>query len=205
MSLATACANTLWSPINSASLFVVVDLPSAVVAAHLGLADAASAPTSTMTLPLPPGPGFPLDPPSKKPSSDPVVGVLLPLQLLRSIYPSLHILRMKSVTRNFGSVSAVSGNNPIRYLIIASSTLLCAPVLASLTVCSFLPSGCTLSTFRLQMCVNVTATPTCHKSCVTSVSRSHCSNFVCLPHLVNHAGISRILKLKISGTALARS
>ncbi|KAE8976565.1 hypothetical protein PR003_g25341 [Phytophthora rubi] len=53
---------------NSARLLVVSLLPSAVAAAQIGHVSPVSPSISIITLPLPPGPGLPLDPPSKNPT-----------------------------------------------------------------------------------------------------------------------------------------
>ncbi|KAE9328724.1 hypothetical protein PR003_g15724 [Phytophthora rubi] len=51
---------------NSATLLVVVACLNAVTAAHTAVGRVLCPPTSTMMLPLPPGPGLPLEPSSKK-------------------------------------------------------------------------------------------------------------------------------------------
>ncbi|KAE8889927.1 hypothetical protein PF005_g1327 [Phytophthora fragariae] len=59
----TAFVNRRCSPTNSATLLVIDGCPNAVTAAHSTLSRSGLTPNSTMSLPPPPGPGFPLDMP----------------------------------------------------------------------------------------------------------------------------------------------
>ncbi|KAE9261572.1 hypothetical protein PF008_g32814, partial [Phytophthora fragariae] len=93
---------------NSATLLVVVACLNAVAAAHTTVCRVLCPPISTMTLPLPPGPGLPLEPPSKKATlvtmsecgSNPISG------------PLYHRRIICSATCNFGFDSLVSGYFP---------------------------------------------------------------------------------------------
>ncbi|KAE9012631.1 hypothetical protein PR002_g14747 [Phytophthora rubi] len=66
--LSTARLSKRCRPMRSASSLVVVRRPVAVAAAQSSLDDCTPGPTCTITLPLPPGPGFSRNPPSKKPT-----------------------------------------------------------------------------------------------------------------------------------------
>jgi hypothetical protein len=178
-------------------LLVIVVLPSAVTAAQTGFASDQSALSYTMTLPLPPGSGFPLDPPSKKPTRV-MVSLSVSLSSLRSFLVQLSIA---SATRILVTFPVVYGKSPRLYLLYASTIAPPALCTASSTFCSFLPSGWHLSTFHLQIAVTMTATPTDHISSAVLCKCSQCFSWAAIPHLTNHGGILFSLKPKMSSRA----
>ncbi|KAE8966796.1 hypothetical protein PR001_g28288 [Phytophthora rubi] len=92
----------------SATLFVIARLPRAVAAAHLTCASSSTVFCSSSTLPLPPGPVLPRDPPSKNP-------ILLTSRSCPCGWsdPSVfHCAPMNSATCSLVTVLLVTGCNP---------------------------------------------------------------------------------------------
>ncbi|KAE9187860.1 hypothetical protein PF002_g25472 [Phytophthora fragariae] len=174
---------------NSATLLVVVACLNAVAAAHTAVCRVLCPPISTMMLPLPPGPGLPLEPPSKKATlvtmsecgSNPISG------------PLCHRRIICSATCNFGFDSLVSGYVPHLHRSKASLTIALYFCRRSCERSGFCPSGCTLSTFIRHIAVTVTAHPIAHISSATVCSVSQGSSVCSLPHSTSHRGTSSIL------------
>jgi hypothetical protein len=180
--LVAACERSLCSPANFVTLFVGRVWPCAVAAAEIGRHGTLSYLRCTTTLPLPPCPGLPLDPPSQKP-------ILIAPSLCQNFLPrssAIQWFRLASVTCMLAIVLRVTGSILSLYRSYASLTV--SPHFVFCNVVVRRSSACTLSTFHRHIAVMVTVTPTVQSSVAVFCTSSHSSIFSCCPHFTTYSG-----------------